>query len=140
LTSQKKIWFNKHQIKIRFLFVGGINTFFGLALYPVLYYFLQSYQIHYLLILILTQIISIFFSFITNKFLVFKTQKNFFSEFLKFSTFYVLYFIINVIFLPIAVELLHFNPVVAQTSFAFLIILSSYFWHNQITFFKKKKI
>ena len=139
LNLQKK-WLNKNQIKLRFLFVGGLNTFFGLALYPMLYYFLQSYKIHYLIILIYTQIISISFSYITNKFLVFKTQKNYFVEFLKFSTLYMVYFIINLIFLPTTVELFHINPVIGQTIFSFLIIFSSYFWHSQITFFKKKKI
>lgn len=127
-------------MKVRFLFVGGLNTFFGLASYPLLYYFLQNYKIHYLIILIYTQVISISFSYITNKFLVFKTQKNYFEEFLKFSAFYMIFFIINLIFLPTVVELFHINPVIGQTIFSFLIIISSYFWHSQITFFSKKKI
>jgi len=126
-------------MKIRFLFVGGLNTLFGLALYPLLYFFLQNYKIHYLIIFIYTQVISISFSYITNKFLVFRTQKNYFAEFLKFSAFYMIFFIINLIFLPTVVELFHINPVIGQTIFSFLIIISSYFWHSQITFSSNKK-
>lgn len=136
-VARNKKWLNQHQIKLRFLFAGGVNTLFGLAAFPALYYFFKDYHLHYLFILVLTQIISVFFSYMTSKFLVFKTKGNYLSEFLKFSTFYSLYFVLNLIILPLAVEVLDISPVTSQTTFAILIIISSYFWHSQITFLKK---
>jgi putative flippase GtrA len=135
IRNQK--WINKHQIKLKFLFAGGVNTIFGLAAYPALYYFLKDYHFHYLFILLLTQIMSVLFSYMTSKFLVFKTKGNYLPEFLKFSTFYSAYFLLNLIILPLAVEVFNINPVISQTAFAFLIIITSYFWHSQITFVKK---
>jgi len=127
----------RHQVKIRFLFAGILNTAFGLGTFPVLYYMLEKMKLHYLIILTISQVICISFSFLTNKFLVFRTKGNYVPEILKFITFHLSYFIVNLFALPILVELFHFHPVIAQTLFAGLVIASSYFWHSRITFFSK---
>ena len=69
-----------------------------------------------------------------NKFLVFKTQGNYIPELLKFFTFHLSHFIINLAALPILVELFKFEPVLAQIFFAITVIISSYFWQSRITF------
>jgi putative flippase GtrA len=138
IISKYKKLHNKDKIKIKYLLTGSLNTFFGLALYPIFYYILKSYQIHYLIILFFTQAICILFSFITTKLIVFKTKNDYFEEFLKFSTFYGIYFLVNLLFLPVIVEFLNINPVIAQTSFSCIVILSSYFWHSRISFYKKR--
>lgn len=125
---------NEHQKKIRFLIAGGINTAVGLAVYPILYLLLQPYGVSYLKALILAQIICITFSFISNKYFVFKTKGNIKTEYPKFFAFYGFYFVLNLICLPIMVEGLHLNPMVAQTLFSIAIVVSSYFWHSTITF------
>jgi putative flippase GtrA len=125
---------NEHQKKIRFLIAGGINTAVGLAVYPILYLLLQPYGVSYLKALILAQIICITFSFISNKYFVFKTKGNIKTEYPKFFAFYGFYFVLNLICLPIMVEVLHLNPMVAQPLFSIAIVVSSYFWHSTITF------
>jgi putative flippase GtrA len=127
----------QHQIKIRFLLAGILNTVFGLGTFPVLYFMLAGFKLHYLAILTISQAICITFAFLTNKFLVFRTKGNYMAEFLKFITFHLSYFAVNLLVLPILVELLHFNPVIAQSLFAILVIASSYFWHSRITFLSK---
>jgi putative flippase GtrA len=59
------------------------------------------------------------------------------TEFVKFISFHLTYFFINLISLPVLVEFLGFNPVTGQVLFAIVVIISSYFWHSKITFTPK---
>jgi len=114
--------------------VGGVNTAIGLAVYPILYVLLSPFGVGYVKALIFSQIICITFSFISNKYLVFKTKGNVKKEYPKFFAFYGIYFMINLLCLPVMVEVLNMNPMIAQTLFSIAIVASSYFWHNLITF------
>lgn len=122
-----------HGKKFRFLLAGALNTLIGLGLYPLLYVFLSN-KLGYMGILGLSQFICVTFSFLTNKFFVFKTKGNTKSEYLKFFMFHMAYLMLNVIGLPVMVELLRMNPMAAQTIFASFIAVTSYYWHNLITF------
>ena len=124
----------QHQVKFRFLLTGALNTVIGLGVFPALYYLLESRQLHYLVILTISQVLCICFAYITNKFLVFKTKGNYVNEFSKFITFHLSYFAVNLIVLPLMVSGLNFNPVLAQSLFATIVIISSYFWYSRITF------
>lgn len=128
----------RHETKIRFILAGGINTVVGLSIYPILFFLMAPLKLHYLVILVFSQIICVIFAYLTNKFLVFKTTGNYIREFSKFVTFHLAYFAANLVALPILVEFVRINPVWAQTAFAALVIVSSYFWHSQITFSSKK--
>jgi len=124
----------QHQIKVRFLLTGMLNTLVGLATFPILYYMLSGYALHYLVLLCISQAVCIPFAFVTNKFLVFRTKGNYVHEFLKFLTFHLSYFVANLVALPLMVNLFSLNPVIAQSLFAIMVIVSSYFWHSRITF------
>jgi putative flippase GtrA len=114
--------------------VGGVNTSVGLAVYPILYVLLTPFGVGYIKALIFSQIICITFSFVSNKYLVFKTKGNVNKEYPKFFAFYGIYFLINLLCLPVMVEVFSMNPMIAQTLFSIAIVASSYFWHNLITF------
>ena len=120
------------------MIAGVVNTGVGLIMYPFLYFVLSRHGLGYLQILILSQIVCILVAFLNNKYFVFKTQGNFLSEIIKFLWFHGVYLVANLIALPIMVEEFGANPVIAQTLFAFAVIVSSYFWHNKITFSEKK--
>ncbi len=120
------------------MIAGALNTGVGLLMYPILYFALSGYGLGYLEILILSQVICISIAFLTNKYFVFRTRGNFLLEFIKFIWFHGIYLITNLIILPLMVERGGVNPVIAQTGFAFAVIVSSYFWHNKITFSEKK--
>lgn len=124
---------DQHQVKVRFLVAGILNTIFGLSTYPLFYYFLNT-KLHYLVILFLVQTLNLLFSFITNKFYVFRTSGNYKQEIPKFLMFHYSYILINILALPFLVEFLSIGPVVAQTSFALVVIVLSYFWQSKVTF------
>lgn len=126
--------YKKHEKKWRFIIVGGINTLFGLMIYPALYLTLTPLGINYLYVLILSQAIGISFAFVSHKYFVFKTIGNVKKEYSKFLSFHLIYLGLNLVILPYMVTSWKFNPMVAQTLFAVAVIVTSYFWHNRITF------
>lgn len=123
-----------HEKKLRFLVAGAINTAVGLAVYPLLYWGLRPFGLGYLQVLIFAQLICITFSFMSNKYYVFKTKGNLKVEYIKFFSFHGFYFALNLVCLPILVEKLGINPIISQTIFAVAVIMTSYFWHNAVTF------
>jgi putative flippase GtrA len=123
-----------HQTKVRFLFAGALNTAFGLAAYPALYFLLAPLKLHYMVVLGITQIACVTFSYLTNKFLVFRTAGNYLRESGKFALFHLSYFAVNLVALPVLVEIVGMPPVWGQTLFAVAVIVTSYFWHSNITF------
>lgn len=127
----------QHETKARFLVTGGLNTLFGLAIYPLLMFFTASF-FHYLVVLAIAQALSILFSYLTNKCMVFCTKGNYLAEFVKFVTFHLVYFAANIVTLPIMVELFGVRPVCGQFGFALAVIITSYFWHSKITFHRKR--
>lgn len=130
---------SRHEKKVRFLIAGGINTAVGLSTYPIVYILLKPFGIGYIKALFLASIISVSFSFFTSKYYVFKTKGNIKKEYTKFFMFYSFYLALNVICLPFMVEVLKLTPIIAQTLFSIAIIITSYFWHNFITFKQPKE-
>lgn len=123
-----------HKKEFRFLLAGMVNTCVGLATYPLLYLVLEPVGVGYIAVLVIAQVVCITFSFWTNKYFVFKSKGDLRSEYVKFFSFHGLYFLINLIALPALVELIQLNPMIAQTIFSIFIIVTSYFWHNAVTF------
>lgn len=128
-----------HQKKFRFLLAGIVNTAVGLAIYPALYLALHPNGLGYVEILVIAQVICVTFSFVSNKYFVFKSKGSLKKEYIKFFSFHGLYFLINLMALPALVEWMKLNPMIAQTIFSILIIVTSYFWHNLITFKASKE-
>ncbi len=127
----------QHETKIRFLIVGGLNTIIGLGLFPILFLILDRFHIHYLIVFFISYIGSTTFSFLSNKIFVFKTIGNYLHEYLKFMSFQLAHFFVNLVGLPVLVEFFNIKPIIAQPVFAILVITTSYFWYSRVTFLKK---
>lgn len=123
-----------HGQKLRFVVAGGLNTLVGLAAFPALFYLLKPLGLGYMVILAISQVLCIGFSYITNKFLVFKTAGDYLGESLRFAAFHLGYFVLNLLVLRFCVESLGLGPVPSQLGFAVLVIITSYIWHSRITF------
>lgn len=134
-TNDRRAEKNKElKRKLRFLIAGSLNTLVGLGMFPMLFIALEKYKLHYTIILTISQIICITFSYVSNKIMVFKTHGNYIREYGRFLLFHGFYFIVNLAALPAMVEIGHMNPMVSQVFFAFIIIVTSYAWHSRITF------
>jgi putative flippase GtrA len=119
---------------LRFLMVGGVNTAFGLAFYPLLLWSVPLLATHYMVALGIAQAVCLCFAFTTYKLAVFRTRGNLFSEFATFASFYLANYAANWVALPLLVELGRVPPIIAQTGFTIVLIVGSWFWHNRVTF------
>lgn len=120
--------------KIRFLIAGGLNTIFGLALFPMLFIWCEPLHLHYLVLLTVSQLVCVTFAFLTNRYFVFKSSGRLVKQYLTFCSFYYTYFLFNLLLLPLIVEGFSFSPIYTQLVISVFIVLFSYFFHNKVTF------
>jgi len=127
---------NLNSVKsFRYLLVGAINTAFGFGINTILYYGLKT-LIPTLLILMLANIMSITFSFVAYKLLVFKTKGNWISEYFKCYVVYGMSAALGIVAMWIAVDYLRVPFLTAQLMFFWLGAAFSYFAHDRFTFKK----
>lgn len=124
----------KAQRPIRFLIAGGANTAFGLAIYPALLWTVPWLEQHYMVALLIAQVVSLCFAYTTYKIGVFRTRGDILREFVTFCSFYLANYVANWVALPVLVEIAHVRPIIAQIAFTLLIVIGSYFWHSRVTF------
>ena len=119
--------------KIRYLLVGGYNTAFGYILFVLLLMLFKG-RIHYLIVLVISHVISVTNAYLAYKFLVFKTQGYWLHEFGKFNTVYLGVLAINLVALPAMVELLAIRPAIGQAWFVVITVIVSYLGHKHFSF------
>jgi putative flippase GtrA len=125
--------YKKHEEKINYLLVGGWNTVFGYLGFVALYYLFAD-RVHYLIIFVVSNILSITNAYIGYKTFVFKTRGNYLREYLRFYLVYSGAIALNFILLPVCVELLRLSPPVAQGGLIFINVFFSYFGHKHFSF------
>lgn len=127
-----------------YLIIGIWNTFFGYGIYAFFVWILnEKFPFSYMLAAVLSNIISVTQSFLSYKYIVFKTKGNIWKEYLKCWGVYGSASLINLAFLPILVTVCAiFLPVnykqMAPYIGGFLLLAStiaiSFLGHKNITF------
>ena len=125
--------YDRHSEKINYLLVGAWNTAVGYGAFVALYHLL-GHQVHYLLILVLSNVISITNAYIGYKIFVFKTEGNYLREYTRFYVVYGSAFLLNFALLPLCVEIFRLSPVIAQAGLMFINVVFSYFGHKNFSF------
>jgi len=125
--------YEQHSEKINYLLVGGWNTAVGYGAFVALYHLL-GHQVHYLFILVLSNIISITNAYVGYKIFVFKTEGNYLREYARFYVVYGSAFLFNFVLLPLCVEIFRLSPVIAQAGLMFINVIFSYFGHKNFSF------
>lgn len=126
-------WFTFPE-KIRYLLVGGFNTFFA---YGVYLFFLQICHLSYNISLFLQNFISINVSILTMRYFVFQSHGKFWAEFFKAWQVYILMLLLNCVSLNVLVQLLHLHPALAQGLYIFFGTILSFILHKYYSFKKK---
>ncbi len=124
---------------IWFLLVGAFNTLLGFGLFPIIYWTLVPYRSHYILMLIGCHITTVLNAYVTNKYLVFRTQGFSSSEIGKFILFHIIYFLVMITLVPILVQFASINPVVIQFGISVFVVICSFFWYDKMVFLSKNK-
>ena len=126
--------YRKHALQWRFLLAGGFNTLVAIAMFPLLYSVLEPLRSHYNMLLVLSHVICMTTAFCVHKYGVFKSQGIGFWEYLRFTMYYNVIFIINLALLPVLVQGLQISPAYIQLGINVVIAVISYFWHRHVTF------
>ncbi len=123
--------------KKKYLIVGFINTIFGYFI-GIFNYILFYKLIGIFFLSLVNNILGITFSFLTYKYLIFKTKNKFFlSEYLKSYIVYGLAFIVGTFFLWLTLEVIKFDIFLAQFITISLTVIFSYIGNNYFTFKEK---
>ena len=113
--------------------VGGWNTVFGYLAFVALYYLLNTW-IHYLIVVVLAHILAITNAYVGYKIFVFKTKGNYLREYLRFYVVYGFALLLNLILLPLVVEILHISPVIGQACVMAFTVVFNYLGHKHYSF------
>jgi len=125
--------YKKHQQKINYLLVGIWNTIFGYSVFVALY-FLFGQRVHYMLIWLVSTVLAITNAYIGYKSFVFKTRGNYLREYLRFYLVYSGSMVLNLVLLPLCVEMLKITPPVAQAGIILISVIFNYLGHRHFSF------
>ena len=141
--SWEQFW-QDHQIKIRFFFIGIWNTIFGYLAYIGFDYLFalvfQKRYVAYMTAAVLSNIIATISAFLFHKHITFKSTvrgKAAIIEFFKFCSTYTITYILGLALLPFFVEVMKIDPKIAGALLIPVVAIVSYFGHSRFSFAKK---
>ncbi len=137
----KELIKQEHQTKLRFILVGIWNTIFGYLAFVSLDYlftdlFSKRYEA-YMSAAVISNILAIVNAYVFHKYITFKSTVKGFGiiyEFLRFSTTYMVTFILGLFLLPLSVEILKITPKIAAALLIILFTGVSYLGHMKFSF------
>ncbi len=121
--------------KIRFLIIGVFNAAISYAIFALAFYLLK--EVHYQACVALQWAISSIFSYINQKFFVFRTEGNYVKEYLKCCTTWLVSYFANVVILELLVRFVFNNVYVAQFISIFLVSVITYLLFKYFAFKKR---
>lgn len=126
------------QWQVRYIYIGVINTLFGYIVGVGVFRLLDEY-ISIFIIGFFANFISITFSYITNRYLVFESRrKEIFQEYLKYCTSYGIAAIFGMTMLWILIDVFGINIWLTQAAIIFLNMIFMYFSNSRYIFNPKK--
>lgn len=128
-------WFKLNK-KLRFLLVGGGNTVLSFLIFTI---GISWFQWNYQVVLIITYLLSVNFSILSMRSLVFEGKGNLAKEYAKAAFVYLSLLLLNYAFLFLFIDLFAWNEIVAQFLYTLLATISTFVLHNKFSFSSAKK-
>ncbi|MDQ1109921.1 putative flippase GtrA [Stenotrophomonas rhizophila] len=119
--------------KLRFLAVGGWNTLVGYLVF-VLFHITLEARWGVMMTLVASYCVALPHSFLTQRLVVFRSQRHWFPEFGRFVISNSSIFIANLLLLPLAKVLTGANTALLQAAFLVVSTVASYLVHKHFTF------
>ena len=110
---------------VRYLVVGGWNTFFGVAFFTVLY-LIAGGDLGYAAVLGIAQVAAVLQAHATQRFFVWRSHGSYFRELIRFSVVYLVIYVVNLALLWLGVDYLGFSVLPTQWAIALLLIPPTY--------------
>lgn len=125
--------YRRHREKALYLVVGAWNTLFGFCFWALLQNSLGD-DLSYVGTLILAWPFVVLNAYLGYRFIVFRSKGPVRSELPRFALVYLVVLVANLIFLPIALQLVPSNIYVVEALFTATIIAGSYLAHRFFSF------
>lgn len=119
--------------RVRYLFVGGVNTVIGYGLFS-LAQFTIGHVVTYFGSVLIGHLLTSVLAFTLYRRLVFRVKGNLVVDFLRFQSVYLLPLAANLLALPILVSALHWNVYLAQATIVVLTTIVSFLGHKYFSF------
>jgi len=119
--------------RIRFLVVGAVNTLVGYGLF-VLFEISFGHLIGYLGSLYASYAVATTLAFVLHRRFTFRARGSIALDFVRFQIVYVVALAVNTVALPVLVELVGLEPVVAQACVVVVTTILSYVGHKFFSF------
>ncbi len=119
--------------KIRFLFVGGLNTAVGYGTYALVI-FLGA---HYFIAQFIGSVVGVTHSYLWNKYFTFRVLKKSFSEAARFVLVYVVAYLFNMLLLYVTIDRFGMSPYIAGIVSLIFTTILSYIGHKKFSFLLK---
>ena len=131
--------YRKYKEAIDYLFWGGVAFFLSIILF---YIFANIMNLYEQIANILSWIICVIFTYLTNRIFVFQSKvkgfKNIFKEFKDFVMARLLTLVMENAILFVMIDLLSINNMISKLVGQFVVIVSNYFL-SKLWIFKKEK-
>ncbi len=124
-------WFSLEE-KLRFVLVGGYNTVFAYAVFCLFQIVFGKY-LNYIIILAITNFVSVINSFFNFKIFVFRSKQKVLPEFIRAVLVYFGYFCCNAILLFV-IKNLGVNLFLSQFICVVILTVAVYFSHKYFSF------
>jgi len=122
---------------LRFIFWGAVNTLLAYTVYIILYltfstFFIEqlAYMFGYIISFIFA-VVSSYFLHCRYTFIVYPWKIN---QFISYMSLYIFIAIINLLLLPLLVEIFHISPIISQGVLYLVLPILTYFGQRKITF------
>jgi putative flippase GtrA len=117
----------------RFAMVGVVNTVFAFALFAGLQLTIGG-RVHYLVVLVMSHIVSVLEAYVLQRWLVFRVSGRWWRDLARFWSVYLVALAVNLVALPLLVEIGHIPVLPAQAMVMAGVALGSYVAHRAFTF------
>jgi len=118
--------------RVAFLGVGVFNTVFGYLLFATLLQVMG--QARYLVALVGAYVVSVLLAFVLHRYVVFRVRGHVLRDLWRFVTVYLVVLAVNLVVLPLLVELAHLPVLPAQALILLITSVISWVGHKHYSF------
>jgi putative flippase GtrA len=123
----------RYREQVLYVAVGGWNTLFGYAIFAILY-FLVGDVVGSSVVIVASYLVAIANAYIGYRYVAFRSHGSVLHELPRFSAVYLATMVVNLVFFPIALQVLPLSPYLVQALFMFGVVVVSYVGHRHFSF------
>jgi putative flippase GtrA len=125
--------------RVAFLVVGVVNTAVGVAWFTSFQLILGG-VVHYLVVLLMAHVASVLCAFVLYRRVVFRVRGPVWRDLLRFQLVYVTALVVNLLLLPMLVEIAGVPVLPAQFLIVGVTAMISFFGHKHFSFRRRPSI